>query len=122
MTIPETQARTGRNWLTRASKLPSPARPPAATATAVSAKALSLVQVQLHGLLGHRRPQPFDLPLRRLQRGLLAADTKPARHRRSHRIQRAPTGGPARVHHRRTLGPEGSVASRCMACPVNTDS
>jgi hypothetical protein len=42
------------------------------TGPAVSPNALSLVQVQRHRLLGHRRPQPVDLKLRRPRSSLLA--------------------------------------------------
>jgi hypothetical protein len=55
----------------------------------VSPNAISLVQMQAHGLLGDRGTQPLDLRASLLQLDLLAAAARPAGHRRGERIQRS---------------------------------
>ncbi len=83
----------------------------------------SLVQVQRHGLFGHRGPQPFDLLPRRQQLGLLGRLARPTRHRRRERVQRALLRRPADVHHSGPVDTEalgrlalGGLRVACGAC------
>jgi len=73
------------------------------TGPAISPRRIFLVQVQRHGLLGHRGPQPFDLRPSLRQRSILCRDSRPARHRGGQRVQRALLGRPADVHHGRAV-------------------
>jgi hypothetical protein len=70
------------------------------TRSAVSPNAISLVQMQAHGLLGHGCAQPLDLRPRFLQFDLLPRSARPPGHRRRERVQRALLGGTAHRHHR----------------------
>ena len=70
------------------------------TVPAVSPKAISLVQVQRHGLLSHRRPQPLNLRTSFLQLELLGGLARP---RRRQGVQRALLGRPADRDDRRAI-------------------
>jgi hypothetical protein len=76
------------------------------TGPAFSPNALSLVQVQRHRLLGHRRPQPLDLGPRTRQRRLLGRLPRTTRHldvggvHVDRRIRRDENGTSSRWHQR----------------------
>src|SRR5207249_559171 len=72
----------------------------------------SLVQMQTHGLLGDRGPQPLDLGASLVQLDLLAAASRAPGHRRGERVQRALLRGPAHRDYRRAVHAEplGSLA------------
>lgn len=63
------------------------------------------MQVQRHGLLGDRRPQPLDLRPSLLQLDLLPSPARPPRHRLRQRIERALLGCPADRDDRGTVDP-----------------
>jgi hypothetical protein len=80
------------------------------------------VQVQRHLLLGDRGAQPLDLLFGFCQGSLLAGRARAAGHRRGQRVQRPLLRGAADVHYRRAVHPRFAAASRCVACPVSTDT
>ena len=80
----------------------------------------SVRDVDHHRLLGDRGAEPLDLLPRRGHRRLLPGLTRPTRHRRSQRVQRALLGDPADVNHRRTVHPPPLGRLPLRRLPVNT--
>ena len=79
------------------------------------------MQMQRHGLLGGRSPQPLDLLPRRRQLGGLGGQPWSARYRRGESVQRALLGRAADVHHCGAIHADLSAASRCVACWEDVD-